>query len=137
MTKNSLLAGIFSGLGRGGGFFLIPAYKALGCNSIQATATCSFTVFSSSLLNVIQGVMLGIIGLEDFLMLFSASVVGSFICSSIIPKYLQRINRVSLIEGALFVMILLALINLPISLFFKYQRSGYDFDLLFGFGKLC
>ena len=63
VTKMSFFAGIFSGLGRGGGFLLIPVYKALGCNSIQAAATCSFTVFSSSLLNVVQGVMLGIIGL--------------------------------------------------------------------------
>ena len=124
-------------MGRGGGFFLIPAYKSLGYNSIQATATCSFTIFSSSLLNVIQGVMLGIIGLEDFLVLFSVSILGSFICSSFIPKYLQKINRVSLIEGALLVIITLALINLPISLFLKYQKSGYDLNLLIGFGKLC
>lgn len=133
----SFLAGIFSGLGRGGGFFLIPVFKALGCNSIQAAATCSFTVFSSSLLNVIQGVMLGIIGLEDFLVLFTASILGSFICSSFIPKYLQRINRVSLVEGALLLIMSLSLINLPISLFMKYQKSGYDSNLLIGFGKFC
>lgn len=131
------MAGIFSGLGRGGGFFLIPVYKSLGCNSIQAAATCSFTIFSSSLLNVIQGVMLGIIGLEDFCFLFTASILGSYLCSSLVPKYLQRINRVSLVEGVLLVIITLSLINLPISLFLKYQRSGYDFNLLFGFGKFC
>jgi len=133
----SFLAGIFNGLGRGGGFLMIPVYKSLGCNAIQAAATSSFTIFSSSLLNVIQGVMLGIIGIEDFMVLFIASILGSYICTSFVPKYLQRINRVSLIEGVLLILITLALINLPISLFLKYQRSGYDSNLLFGFGKFC
>ncbi len=58
----SCMAGLFNGLGLGGGIFLIPMYKSLGCNAIQAAATCSFTIFISSLLNVIQGALLGVIG---------------------------------------------------------------------------
>ncbi len=131
------MAGLFSGLGLGGGLFLIPMYKNLGCNAIQAAATCSFTIFISSLLNVIQGVLLGIIGFEDFITLFSIAIFGSFTCSSIIPIYLQRINRVSLVEGALLLLICVALVNLPYSLYLKYERSGYNSQLLFGFGRLC
>jgi uncharacterized membrane protein YfcA len=93
----SAMAGLFSGLGLGGGMFLIPMYKSLGCNAIQAAATCSFTIFLSALLNVIQGVLLGLIGFEDFSVLFTVAILGSFTCCSIIPKYLQRINRVSLV----------------------------------------
>jgi uncharacterized membrane protein YfcA len=131
------MAGLFSGMGLGGGIFLIPMYKSLGCNGIQAAATCAFTVFSSSLLNVIQGSMLGLIGLSDFLTLFTISILGSFVCSTYISKYLQRINRVSLVEGALLVLVLVAIINLPFSLYLKYARSGYNNNLLFGFGSFC
>ncbi len=91
------MAGLFTGLGLGGGLFLVPMYKTLGCNSIQAAATCSFTVFLSSLLNVIQGALLGLIGFEDFSVLFTGAILGSFVCCSFIPKYLQKINRVSLV----------------------------------------
>jgi uncharacterized membrane protein YfcA len=84
-------------MGLGGGIFLIPMYKTLGCNPIQAAATCSFTIFSGSLLNVIQGSLLGIIQLEDFLILFTISIFGSYVCCTFIPKYLQKINRVSLV----------------------------------------
>lgn len=91
------MAGLFSGLGLGGGLFLIPMYKSLGCNPIQAAATCSFTIFLSAFLNVIQGALLGLIGFEDFSVLFTTSILGSYICCSIIPKYLQKINRVSLV----------------------------------------
>lgn len=91
------MAGLFSGLGLGGGMFLVPMYKSLGCNAIQAAATCSFTIFLSSLLNVIQGTLLGLIGFEDFSVLFSTAILGSYVCCSIVPKYLQKINRVSLV----------------------------------------
>lgn len=91
------MAGLFSGMGLGGGIFLVPMYKSLNCNSIQAAATCSFTIFSSSLLNVIQGSLLGIIGIDDFLFLFTISILGSFVFSTFISKYLQKINRVSFV----------------------------------------
>jgi uncharacterized membrane protein YfcA len=55
------MAGLFSGLGLGGGIFLVPMYKSLGCNPIQAAATCAFSIFITSLLNCIQGILLGII----------------------------------------------------------------------------
>jgi len=137
VVEKSCMTGLFSGMGLGGGLFLIPMYKALGCNSIQATATCSFTIFSGSLLNVIQGILLGIIGFEDFLSLFLISILGSFVCSTFISRYLQKINRVSIVEGILLSLVVVALINLPISLYTKYVRSGYDSNLIFGFGSLC
>jgi uncharacterized membrane protein YfcA len=59
----SCMAGLFSGLGLGGGMFLIPMYRSLGCNSIQAAATCAFSIFTTSLLNCIQGILLGVIKL--------------------------------------------------------------------------
>ncbi len=133
----SCMAGLFSGMGLGGGIFLIPMYKSLNCNPLQAAATCSFTIFSSSLLNVIQGSLLGMIGFEDFFTLFTISIFGSFLFSTFIPKYLQKINRVSLVELVLFLLICLALVNLPFSLYLKYVRSGYNVHLLFGFGSLC
>jgi hypothetical protein len=61
IAKKGLFTGIFTGLGMGGGMFLIPLYRKLNCNAIQAAATCSFTVLMSSILNVIQGSLLGII----------------------------------------------------------------------------
>lgn len=93
----SVMAGLFTGLGLGGGLFLVPMYKSLGCNAIQAAATCSFTIFLSSLLNVIQGILLGLIGFEDFSVLFIVAILGSFAFCSFIPKYLQKINRVSIV----------------------------------------
>jgi uncharacterized membrane protein YfcA len=137
VAEKSFLTGIFSGMGLGGGLFLIPMYKALGCNPIQAAATCSFTILSGSLLNVIQGILLGIIGFEDFTILFSIAIFGSFICSTYISKYLQRINRVSIVEGILLFLVVIALINLPFSLYIKYVRSGRDPHIIFGFGSLC
>ena len=124
-------------MGLGGGLFLIPMYKALGCNPIQAAATCSFTIFSGSLLNVIQGILLGIIKFEDFMVLFSISISGSFFCSTYISRYLQKINRVSIVEGILLFLVVIALINLPLSLYSKYVRSGYDSHIILGFGSFC
>lgn len=61
MAKNSVMAGIFSGFGLGGGLFLVPMYKSLGCNSLQATASCAFSIFVTACLNCIQGMLLGVI----------------------------------------------------------------------------
>lgn len=131
------MAGVFSGMGLGGGLFLIPMYKSLGCNPIQAASTCSFTVLMSSLLNLIQGILLGVIGINDFVPLFGMAILGSITFSTYVSKYLQKINRVSFVEAVLLVIVILALINLPISLYIKYANSGYNNDLLFGFKSLC
>lgn len=137
IARNSWMAGVYNGLGLGGGVFLIPMYKSLGCNPIQAAATCSFTILSGSLLNVIQGILLGVIGFGDFMVLFAISLTGSYVCSSLVSIYLRKINRVSLVEAIFVGFLTLAFINLPITLIIKFVRSGYDFNFLFGFGSLC
>lgn len=55
------MAGIFGGFGLGGGLFLVPMYRSLGCNSLQATASCAFSIFVTACLNCIQGILLGVI----------------------------------------------------------------------------
>ena len=96
MIKSSISAGIFGGFGLGGGLFLVPMYKSLGCNSLQAASSCAFSIFVTACLNCIQGMLLGVIKLDDFLNFFILTSFGSYFMSSYISRYLQKINRISM-----------------------------------------
>ena len=57
------MAGIFSGFGLGGGLFLVPMYRGVGCQPLEATASTAFTIVITSAINCVQGILLGIITL--------------------------------------------------------------------------
>lgn len=61
LIGNSLGAGVFSGFGLGGGMFLIPMFRQLGCNPLQASASGTFAIFLTSFINCVQGVVIGVI----------------------------------------------------------------------------
>ena len=63
MIKGSLLGGLYSGFGLGGGLFLVPMYKSMGLNPLQATASTSFNIFITAIMNVIQVIFIGAVNL--------------------------------------------------------------------------
>ena len=132
-----IMAGIFSGFGLGGGLFLVPLFRGLGCKPLEATATTAFTIVVTSAINCVQGGLLGVIKLEDFIYFIIIAGGGSYVISVLISGYLRKINRLSYVEYLLYILIVLAVINIPISLFMKYVNSGYNASLIFSFGNYC
>ena len=126
MIKGSVGAGIFSGLGLGGGIFLVPMFRILNLNSFQATSTAACVVFIASGMNVIQALVMGILTIRDFLFLFTITCGGSYVLSKVISAWLRRTNRTSLVELMLFVLISLSSAYMPYSLWDKVQSSGGD-----------
>lgn len=59
MILKSVGAGIFSGFGLGGGVFLVPMYRNLGCKPLAATATCALGIFLTSFINCLQAISIG------------------------------------------------------------------------------
>ena len=57
--------------------------------------------------------------------------------SKLISSTLRRNNRLSLAEGAFFVISLIAMVNIPISLYQQYANNDYDSEVLLGFGSIC
>ena len=93
-----ILAGIFSGFGLGGGLFLVPLFRGLGCQPSQATATTSFTIVITSAINCVQGFLLGVIRLYGFTYFIIVAGAGSYIISVLVSGYLRRIHRLSYVE---------------------------------------
>jgi uncharacterized membrane protein YfcA len=137
LIKYSIGAGIFSGLGLGGGIFLVPMYRHLGLTSFQATSTCAFTVFITSGINAIQALFLGVLSFKQFFFFFGINSIGSFFISVLISTWLRRINRTSIVELMLGALLTLSTIYLPYSLWLKKERSGGDWSVILGFGSLC
>lgn len=61
VVQMSIGAGILSGFGLGGGVFLVPMYRSLGCKPLQATATCAFGICITSFINCLQAISIGAI----------------------------------------------------------------------------
>lgn len=40
-------------------------------------------------------------------------------------------------EGVLLVLTVTAVVNIPLSLFRKFVNSGYNTDIILGFGSIC
>ena len=135
--RNSIGAGIFSGFGLGGGIFLVPLFRTLGLNPLQSTATCTFTICLTATMNVTQAIFLGVLTPSDFIFYFIISFTGSFFLSVIISGILRRAHRLSYVELLLFILLLLANVALPFSLWMKWERGGRDWDIILGFGRPC
>ena len=112
-------------------------YRGLGLSAIEATATCSFTVLVTALMNCIQAIFYGSLEISEFLFYFSICTFGSFVISVVVSARLQQMHRLSYIELLLLIMIVLGLINMPFGLWFRYAESGYEPSVLFGFGSFC
>ena len=91
----SITAGIFSGFGLGGGLFLVPMYRCLGCSPLQATASTSFSIVITSFINCVQGVLLGVITPGDFIYFMIVAGGGSYLISLYLSDYLRKRNRLS------------------------------------------
>jgi uncharacterized membrane protein YfcA len=131
------MAGVFSGFGLGGGIFLVPMYRQLKLNPLQATATCTFTIFLTATINCLQAILIGVMSFKQFVFFFSVSSIGSYVLSVVISRVLRKANRLSYVEMLLFVLLVVANINLPISLWLKYVQANRDSSVVFGFGTPC
>jgi uncharacterized membrane protein YfcA len=137
IIEKSFCAGVFSGFGLGGGIFLVPMYRHLKLNPLQATATCTFTIFITATINCLQAIFIGILSVPQFLFYFGISASGSYFLSVVISQALRKANRLSYVELLLVFLLLAANINLPISLWLKYVSSGHNASVVFGFGSPC
>lgn len=132
-----ICAGVFSGFGLGGGIFLVPFFRHIKLSSLQATATCTFTIFVTASINCIQAIFSGILSINSFFFFFSVSAFGSYFISVFISNILRKANRLSMVELLLIILLIAANINLPISLWLKYVASGYNLSVIVGFGSIC
>jgi hypothetical protein len=80
---------------------------------------------------------MGVLSLYQFLFYFLVSSCGSYFLSVIISNTLRKANRLSYVELLLFILLLIANFNLPVSLYLKYVSSGYNLSVILGFGSLC
>ena len=62
---------------------------------------------------------------------------GGYIISSLLSKELRKRHRFSFVEGVLLVLTVTAVVNIPLSLFRKFVNSGYNTDIILGFGSIC
>lgn len=131
------LAGVFSGFGLGGGLFLVPLFRSLRLNSLQATSTCTFTIFVVASINCLQAIMLGVLSLSSFLFFFLVSALGSYFLSVWISYSLRRIHRLSYVDLLLFFMISSAILAMPYGLWAKYVEGGRNLKVVLGFGSIC
>lgn len=137
IIKGSVLGGLYSGFGLGGGLFLVPMYKNLGLNPLQATASTSFNILITASINTIQAVFIGAIHFDELLYFVGLTALGSFFLSTLISRELQRRNRLSMVELALVILLGVSVVNIPYGMIRRYIQSGYDPSVIFGFGRLC
>ncbi len=137
MIYGSICAGIFSGFGLGGGIFLVPMFRHFKLSPMQATSTCTFTIVVVSFINTIQALFLGVLSMKQFLFFFTITSSGSLIISVAISYYLRKAHRMSFVELLLLILLLGSIIYLPYGLWLKYENSGRDLSVVFGFGSLC
>ena len=57
--------------------------------------------------------------------------------SKVVSAWLRRLNRTSIVELMLFILIGLSSTYLPYSLWDKVNSSGGDWSLILSFGSLC
>jgi hypothetical protein len=137
VMKYGFIAGVFSGFGLGGGLYLVPLFRSLKLSSLQATSTCTFTIFVVSSINCLQAILLGVLSLPSFLFFFSVSASGSYFLSVWISYLLRKIHRLSYVDLLLFFMLSWAILAMPYSLWAKYVEGGRNLKVISGFGSLC
>jgi uncharacterized membrane protein YfcA len=137
IANNSVLAGLYSGFGLGGGLFLVPMYKNLGLDPLQATASTAFNILIVASINTLQAIFIGAINMNELAYFVSLTAIGSFFLSTIISHYLQKKNRLSYVELMLVLLLGVSVFNIPYGLVMKYIQSGHDSSVIFGFGRLC
>ena len=134
---NSMGAGLLSGFGMGGGIFFIPMFRLLGLSPVQSSSSGAFAVFIGAIINVLQGLFLGILKPAEFMIFFLVSCFGSFCISYIVGKFLRKIHRTSLVELLLFLLLSASSIYLPISLIEKVEDHDWDWSIILTFGSIC
>lgn len=128
---------MLSGFGLGGGVLLVPMYRNIGCSSLSGAGSVSFGIFLTALINTIQGISIGIIQPSELILFTGILSLSTYLLSNKISKFLKKQNRMSYITGFFILFITFGTINIPISVYQKYQQSGYNTDILFGFGTPC
>ncbi len=86
IISNSALGGLYSGFGLGGGLFLVPMYKSLGLDPLQATASTSFNILVTATINTIQAIFIGAIHLDELIYFVVLTALGSFFISKLISR---------------------------------------------------
>jgi uncharacterized membrane protein YfcA len=93
----SIRGGLYSGFGLGGGLYLVPMYKSLGLNPLQATASTSFNILITAFINTLQAIFIGAIHFDELVYFISVTALGSFFLSNLISRQLQKRNRLSIV----------------------------------------
>lgn len=88
-------------------------------------------------MNCIQAVAIGAIQFSEFFYFVIVMGIIAYVCSKFISTELRKRNRFSFVEGALLLLTIIAMINIPISLYQRYANNGRDANIIFGFGHLC
>jgi hypothetical protein len=109
----------------------------LRLSALQATSTCTFTIFVVATINCLQAIFIGVLSLEEFLFFFAVSASGSYFLSVFISYFLRRIHRLSYVDLLLLVMLVAAIVAMPFSLWAKYVEGGRNWRVVFGFGSIC
>lgn len=104
---------------------------------LQATSTCTFTIFVVAIINCLQAILLGILSVERFLFFFAVSASGSYFLSVWISYILRKIHRLSYVELLLLFMLTAAIFAMPFGLWAKYVEGGRNLNVIFGFGNIC
>lgn len=126
-----------SGFGLGGGIILVPMYRSIGCDALSSAGSVVFGIFLTAFINSIQGIAIGVIQINELIFFTGTFAISTYMLSKTISKYLKKKNRMSYITGFFIFFISFGTINIPISVYQKYQESGYNADILFGFGSPC
>jgi uncharacterized membrane protein YfcA len=137
MIRNSIGAGMLSGLGLGGGVLMIPLYREMKLTAVQASSTGAFNVFVTGIINILQALFLGVLSPSEFFFYFTVSAIGSFCISFLISTYLRKIHRTSIVELLLFLLTIVIVVYLPYTLFAKVASMDWHWSVILGFGSLC
>lgn len=115
----------------------MPMIRELGLDPLQTSSTVSFCICVVALNNTIQALLMGAVTFSELAYFVPITVCGSFFISKYLSVELRLRNRLSLVELALVILIMISLVNIPYGLIEKYVRSGYDSSLVLGFGTVC
>ena len=86
ICMNSILAGIYSGFGLGGGVIIVTTLGMIGLNSLSLTATSSLCIFVVSFMNCVQGISIGVIPRSEFAFYVIFLGISTFFMSAVMAR---------------------------------------------------
>lgn len=134
----TFITGLLAGsLGIGGGLVLNPILIVSGVLPEVSTASCNVFVFMTSISSFIQFSMAGHIGAKEGLLLFSISVIGSFMGIFGIKRVMDKYKRTSLLVFVLGGMLSLVGTMIPINLILQIIKNVQEGTFSFALRSIC